>query len=740
MKIVYTIDGICLSYIAFDSNVTVPFYFLYYLDFPNPGDRDVYCGIQEINKGNYQEAQKYFEKGSNYDNEYASLFNALHYYTGFGFAKRDPSKAMNLFKKIALEWNNPVAQYLVGIMYTEGDQGICRHEKKGAKWLFLAAENNWSDAMSFLGFCYDKAILFKQDVQKSIEWFQKVAQKDDSETEPIEDGILYLFGNKEFELRLEEEEISFIKENVDEGVYSPGHYLGPLRNPVMAEWGERLNTGIWSMLTNKKSRGVVLSQIIIGSLCRQNDDGPKSAYFFKKAAKNGSAIGCMFTASAYEHGIGGLVQDYKEALKWYKVALEVHLEMEAAYCIGVFYGSAKGVKKDCRVALEYFTLSVSKNDHGCAYFIIAEIYEEGIDGVSQDYLLARRNFEKAFDCGQVDAAFSLARFYREGLGGIFHHKKYAIKWLSLAAENNWADAMALLGLCYQKGALFKRDFQKAEKWFQKVARKDNSETEPIENGIFYLLVNKDFELCLEEKDINIIKAIVDQEVYSPRHYLDRSRNPTMAEWCQKLFYTSIWSMLTNKKSRGVVTSQELIGYMYRTTKAEKNGSAVGCMLTANAYEYGASGIKDYKEALKWYKVALEAHLEIEAAYYIGTFYGNAKGVKRDCKVALEHFTLRVSGNDNGRAYLNMGIIYEDGKDGIPQDYILARQNFEKAFDCGQADDTFSLARLYGEGLGGIEDQKKSEEWTMKAITAKSLLDLTPPGLFPFRDETILFQS
>lgn len=164
------------------------------------------------------------------------------------------------------------------------------------------------------------------------------------------------------------------------------------------------------------------------------------------------------------------------------------------------------------------------------------------------------------------------------------------------------------------------------------------------------------------------------------------------------------------------------------------------MLTANAYEYGASGIKDYKEALKWYKVALEAHLEIEAAYYIGTFYGNAKGVKRDCKVALEHFTLRVSGNDNGRAYLNMGIIYEDGKDGIPQDYILARQNFEKAFDCGQADDTFSLARLYGEGLGGIEDQKKSEEWTMKAITAKSLLDLTPPGLFPFRDETILFQS
>lgn len=114
--------------------------------------------------------------------------------------------------------------------------------------------------MAILAFCYNQGILFKEDVQKSVEWFQKVAQKDDSETEPIEDGILYLFGNKEFELRLEEEEIGIIKAIVDQEVYSPEHYVNYSRNHLKYVFSQRLSYAIiWSTLTNKKLRGVILS-------------------------------------------------------------------------------------------------------------------------------------------------------------------------------------------------------------------------------------------------------------------------------------------------------------------------------------------------------------------------------------------------------------------------------------------------------------------------------------------------
>ncbi|KAG2237301.1 hypothetical protein INT48_009034, partial [Thamnidium elegans] len=798
--------------------------------FPNPGDRDVYRGIQEINKENYQEAQKCFEKGSNYDNEYASLFNALHYYTGFGFAKRDPSKALNLFKKIALEWNNPVAQYLIGTMYLKGDKGVPQNGKYAMKWLLLAAENNWADAMVLTGLGYLLGGLFKQDVLKSVSWFQKVVQKDDSETEPIDDGTLYLFGNKEFELHLNQVDNTFIKTTIDEEILPPVHYIDPSDSSITTDWGQRLYIIFWSILTNKKSRGIVPSQLLIGEMCSQTD------------------------GLAYEYGKNG-VEDSIEALKWYKRTLELHGNIEAAYRIGVIFYNGKGIETDCKVALGYFKLRVRDSDHGPSYIFMGDIYEKGKDGVPNNYVLARQHFEKAFSCGEVRGAVALTRFYIEGLGvrkdmkkseewmmkamtakstleqtppdfpnpgdrdvyrgiqeinkgnyqeaqkcfekgsnydneyaslfnalhyytgfgfakrdpskalnlfkkialewnnpvaqyligvtyaegdqGVPQNRKYAIKWLSLAAENNWADAMTILGFCYLNGNLFKQDFQKAEEWFQKVAQKDDSETEPIDDGTLYLFGNKEFELCLEKQDIMIIKATIDQEAYSPGHYLDPLRNPVMFAQRNRL-YKSIWSILTNKKSRGVVTSQGLIGSMNRLKdgpksvyffkKAAKNGSPLCCMLTASAYENGTNGVQDYKEALKWYKQALDVHLEMEAAYCIGLLYYNGKGVKRDCKAALEYFKLSVSENEHGCAYITMGYIFEEGKDGVPQDYILARQYFEKAFDCGRADAAFSLAEFYKEGLGVRKDDEKANEWTMKALSADQTVEITPPGL------------
>ncbi|GAA5798513.1 hypothetical protein HPULCUR_003917 [Helicostylum pulchrum] len=405
-------------------------------DFPNPGDQDVYRGIQEINKGNYQEAQKYFEKGSNYDNEYASLFNALHYYTGFGFAKRDPSKAMNVFKKIALEWNNPVAQYLIGAMYLQGDKGISKHEKNAMKWLLLAAENNWADAMVFLGSGYRDGIHFEKDMLKALGWFRKVAQKDDSDTAPIDDGTLYLFGNKEFELHVKQSDIDIIKATIDQEVFSPAHYLDPLLNPITVECGERLNISVWSILTNKKSRGVIPSQLLIGAMYSPETadilpaNGPKSTYFFKKAAKNRNGKACMLLGFAYECGTNG-EQDSVEALKWYNKTLELHGDIEAAYRIGVILYNGKGVRTDCKVALKYFKLRVSDSDHGPSHVFMGDIYEKGKDGVPRNYILARQHFEKAFGCGEVRAAIALTRFYSEGLG-VRKDPKKSEEWMMKA--------------------------------------------------------------------------------------------------------------------------------------------------------------------------------------------------------------------------------------------------------------------------------------------------------------------
>ncbi|KAI9354473.1 hypothetical protein BD770DRAFT_412236 [Pilaira anomala] len=84
-------------------------------------DRNVYNGIQEINKNDYRKALKHFEKGSSYDNEYVLLFSAIVHLIGFSSEECDLKKTMDLCKRVASDWKNPVTQYLIGCMYFEGE-------------------------------------------------------------------------------------------------------------------------------------------------------------------------------------------------------------------------------------------------------------------------------------------------------------------------------------------------------------------------------------------------------------------------------------------------------------------------------------------------------------------------------------------------------------------------------------------------------------------------------------------
>ncbi|GAA5813284.1 hypothetical protein MFLAVUS_006759 [Mucor flavus] len=62
--------------------------------------------------------------------------------------------------------------------------------------------------------------------------------------------------------------------------------------------------------------------------------------------------------------------------------------------------------------------------------------------------------------------------------------------------------------------------------------------------------------------------------------------------------------------------------------------------------------------------------------------------------------------------------------------MLARQHYEKAFNCGQVRAVLALAKFYTLGLGVRKEDKKVEEWTIKAMSA-TMLDQSPPDIFPF---------
>jgi hypothetical protein len=69
---------------------------------------------------------------------------------------------------------------------------------------------------------------------------------------------------------------------------------------------------------------------------------------------------------------------------------------------------------------------------------------------------------------------------------------------------------------------------------------------------------------------------------------------------------------------------------------------------------------------------------------------------------------------NQTSMRSIGELYQNGQGGVAQDYIKAREWYEKAADKGNASAMFNLALLYEGGQGVAQDYAKAHEWYEKA--------------------------
>jgi TPR repeat protein len=87
----------------------------------------------------------------------------------------------------------------------------------------------------------------------------------------------------------------------------------------------------------------------------------------------------------------------------------------------------------------------------------------------------------------------------------------------------------------------------------------------------------------------------------------------------------------------------------------------------------------------------------------------------DIDTRQEFFTVFQTGAVRGNAasMTNLGLLYANGQ-GVAQDYVKARQWYEKAADKGNADAMTNLGALYDNGQGVAQDYVKAREWLEKA--------------------------
>src|SRR5262245_47976065 len=127
----------------------------------------------------------------------------------------------------------------------------------------------------------------------------------------------------------------------------------------------------------------------------------------------------------------------------------------------------------------------AKRDYGEAHYLLGRCYLEG-RAVPRSRTAAMRWLERAAHGGHAQAQFLVAALYGQGVGcaregsgsvaGLFSDDEdgvpdhaAALPWARLAAEQEVAEAQALLGYVLTSGPEALRDLEQAERWYRRSA-------------------------------------------------------------------------------------------------------------------------------------------------------------------------------------------------------------------------------------------------------------------------------
>lgn len=135
--------------------------------------------------------------------------------------------------------------------------------------------------------------------------------------------------------------------------------------------------------------------------------------------------------------------------------------------------------------------------------------------------------------------------------------------------------------------------------------------------------------------------------------------------------------------------------------AAEAGDANAQNIVADAYDDGNGVAVDHGKALElWTKSANQGFSR--ARYNLGLMYENGRdGLEPDIEESIKWY-VRAAASKNPDAFTNLGFIFETGKRGEP-DFDLAQQYYRGGVALGAAQSMANLGMLYVEGTGVTQD-------------------------------------
>ena len=151
-------------------------------------------------------------------------------------------------------------------------------------------------------------------------------------------------------------------------------------------------------------QGVMATCYTWGMGC--DGDEERSLELARESSSKGSRYGQAELAFLYKEGLGGVAQDYVQAVALYRLSVAQNFA-EAQLSLGIMYYFGYGVAQDYAEALRLYQLAAAQGDY-VAISWVAACHEKG-RGVPENKAEAIRWYKRAQEAGCPDAADALQK-------------------------------------------------------------------------------------------------------------------------------------------------------------------------------------------------------------------------------------------------------------------------------------------------------------------------------------------
>eukprot|EP01087_Luapelamoeba_hula_P004406 TRINITY_DN1434_c1_g2_i1.p1 TRINITY_DN1434_c1_g2~~TRINITY_DN1434_c1_g2_i1.p1 ORF type:complete len:611 (-),score=134.94 TRINITY_DN1434_c1_g2_i1:733-2565(-) len=406
-------------------------------------------------------------------------------------------------------------------------------------------------------------------------------------------------------------------------------------------------------------------------------DPARALALWLESAESGYGLAQSILAYCYMNGELGVEKNLLTARKWYERAAEVG-GPDAQFDLAISY--ATGARPPPPGSDVFGTTSKvdisSSNNNSTDNTTTATAGLTASGEVLADLPRAALWLEKSANGGKADAQYTIARWYKKGIG-VERNMEKALFWYTTAGNQEHHKAQHNLSLLYRVGV-------------KEVRRTKQNQDQGQGHGA---AEGEDEEVVLLERD---------------------PKKATL--WCLKAAqngYPRAQYNMGVAYKRGDGVEQDVRKAVEWYFKAAEGGHLDAHFNLALCYASGTGvegGQSSQREA-EWYeRAARRGHAKSQ--YNLALCYMEGEGVTLSQEKAAEWFE-RAAASGRADAQFNIAVFYEEGR-GVAKDLEKAVSWYRRAAEQNEQDAQFCLAECFHYGRGVMPDHHSAAVWYQKA--------------------------